>query len=124
MLPRLTRLPSVSAASRRTVSSATCPSARSSRSRQDAAVSELHKRLVAPLRAWLESDGTASPDLRAQVLTAAFAGIMEARASNALPAVKAASVPELAAVVRQMLAAAGASKDPGSRQKADGGVTG
>lgn len=62
---------------------------------QQAARSHLRERLVEPLRTRLESEGVERAQLRAELATAALAGVLMARSSGAFPELSAAGLEEL-----------------------------
>jgi AcrR family transcriptional regulator len=70
---------------------------------QAASTAALEKRLVAPLRDRLAGDGDDRPELRAELLVAAFAGVMLARSSGVLENLAAAPTDQVLAVLRDLL---------------------
>jgi AcrR family transcriptional regulator len=77
----------------------------SDRAAQATAFAELGKRLLTPLRKRLASEGDEQPDLHAEVLTAAFVGVVLARRAGALEHLAEASNGELFALLHSMLGA-------------------
>ncbi|WP_441249397.1 TetR/AcrR family transcriptional regulator [Kitasatospora sp. McL0602] len=71
---------------------------------QDAARTQLHDRLVAPLREHFTRDGLSDPQLRAELTVAAFVGVALGRSSGAFPALAAADPDALLALVQGLLA--------------------
>jgi AcrR family transcriptional regulator len=70
---------------------------------QEATRAELHRRLIEPLRARLVADGVPDAELRAEVMVAAFVGVVLGRASGAFDALPLASDEELQQIVLDML---------------------
>jgi AcrR family transcriptional regulator len=63
----------------------------------------LHARLVTPLRERFEADGVEDPQLRAELATAAFAGIALGRASGSFPKLEKVSPDDLVALLQDLL---------------------
>ncbi|AUG80670.1 hypothetical protein CFP65_5996 [Kitasatospora sp. MMS16-BH015] len=76
---------------------------------QQAAQSQLHFRLVDPLRERFRRDGLDDPQLRAELAVAAFAGILMGRSSGAFPTLTEADPAELVALVYELLSPADGS---------------
>ena len=70
---------------------------------QAAAREALHARLVTPLRRRFEAAGSADPQLRAEVVAAAFAGIARGRASGSFPELQKLAPEDLVALLREVL---------------------
>jgi AcrR family transcriptional regulator len=70
---------------------------------QAATAAALEKRLVGPLRDRLARDGDDQPELRAELLVAAFAGVMLARSSGVLENLAAAPTDQVLALLRDLL---------------------
>ncbi|HVV31009.1 MAG TPA: helix-turn-helix domain-containing protein [Mycobacteriales bacterium] len=70
---------------------------------REAARTDLHDRLVAPLQARFESEGLDRPELRAEVAVAAFAGVVFGRTSGAFPELADVSLDTVVALTRQVL---------------------
>jgi AcrR family transcriptional regulator len=70
---------------------------------QAATAAELDKRLVGPLRDRLARDGDDQPELRAELLVAAFAGVMLARSSGVLHNLAEAPTDQVLALLRDLL---------------------
>jgi len=70
---------------------------------QAATVASIEKRLVGPLRDRLAGDGDDRPELRAELLVAAFAGVMLARSSGVLENLAAAPTDQVLALLRELL---------------------
>ncbi|MGW4486444.1 TetR family transcriptional regulator [Amycolatopsis sp. NPDC004368] len=66
---------------------------------------ELHRRIVTPLARRFTTDGVDLPQARAELLTAAFAGVLIGRTSGALPALAALDAETLTALVAQLVSA-------------------
>ncbi|GIH20729.1 TetR/AcrR family transcriptional regulator [Rugosimonospora africana] len=71
---------------------------------QDAARVELERRVVAPLRQRLENDGDPRPELRAELLIAAFIGVVLARSTGTFAHLAGASNDELLPLLQELLA--------------------
>jgi AcrR family transcriptional regulator len=72
---------------------------------QTAAITELEKRVVGPLRERLTSDGVTQPALRAEVLAAAFIGVVLGRDAGTLKHLAEASTAELLEVLQDLFGA-------------------
>jgi AcrR family transcriptional regulator len=70
---------------------------------QAATAASIEKRLVGPLRDRLAGDGDDRPELRAELLVAAFAGVMLARSSGVLENLAAAPTDQVLALLRELL---------------------
>lgn len=70
---------------------------------QEAARTQLHGRLVTPLREHFAREGLDRPQLRAEVAVAAFVGVMLGRSSGAFGELAAAGPDELLVLVRDLL---------------------
>jgi AcrR family transcriptional regulator len=70
---------------------------------QEATRAELHRRVVEPLRRRLARDGAQDPALRAEVIAAAFIGVVLARASGAFDDLPEATDAELQALLLDLL---------------------
>jgi AcrR family transcriptional regulator len=70
---------------------------------QAAAREALHARLVTPLRDRFAAAGTPDPQLRAELVTAAFAGIALGRAGGAFPALQKLPPEDLVALLQDLL---------------------
>lgn len=70
---------------------------------QAATAAELDKRLVGPLRDRLAREGDERPELRAELLVAAFAGVMLARSSGVLDNLAKAPTDQVLALLRDLL---------------------
>ena len=70
---------------------------------QQATTAELHRQVVTPLETRLQTDGVDDADLRAEVITAAFAGVMLARTSGAFRLLPEASNETLQSILLEML---------------------
>jgi AcrR family transcriptional regulator len=70
---------------------------------QAATAASIEKRLVGPLRDRLAGDGDDRPELRAELLVAAFAGVMLARSSGVLENLAAAPTDQVLAMLRDLL---------------------
>jgi AcrR family transcriptional regulator len=71
---------------------------------QAASRAELHERLIDPLAARLTADGVDRPRERAELLVAAFVGVITARASGAFDLLPGLDADELTALLLEMLA--------------------
>ncbi|MFN2537129.1 MAG: TetR family transcriptional regulator [Mycobacteriales bacterium] len=71
---------------------------------QAAAREALHARLVTPLRNRFADHGVADPQLRAELATAAFAGVALGRASGAFPSLQKLPPEDLVALLQDLLA--------------------
>lgn len=74
---------------------------------REAARTQLHTRLVDPLRERFATEGTSRPGLRAELAVAALAGIVLARSAGTLDELAGADPDELWHLVHDMLAAPG-----------------
>jgi AcrR family transcriptional regulator len=72
---------------------------------QNAAMAELQKRVVGPLRERLTRDGVTQPALRAELLAAAFIGVILGRDAGTLKHLAEAGTAELLEVLRDFLGA-------------------
>ena len=70
---------------------------------QAAARDALHARLVIPLRDRFAAAGVEDPQLRAELATAAFAGVVLGRASGAFPSLEKLPVDDLMALLQELL---------------------
>jgi AcrR family transcriptional regulator len=70
---------------------------------QEAAMAELHSRLITPLRERFVRDGRSKPALQAEVVVAAFIGISLARSVGTLDELSGAAADELLPIVRALL---------------------
>ncbi|WP_326565798.1 TetR family transcriptional regulator [Amycolatopsis rhabdoformis] len=64
---------------------------------------ELHRRLVTPLARRLADEGVDRPQARAELITAAFAGVLTGRTSGAFPELAALDADALTALVTQLV---------------------
>jgi AcrR family transcriptional regulator len=71
---------------------------------QEAARRALEDRLVAPLRTRLTADGADKPELRAELLVAAFSGVALARGAGTFPALAEAPLEDVVAVLTELFA--------------------
>jgi AcrR family transcriptional regulator len=71
---------------------------------QKAACRALEDRLVGPLRARLAAEGAENPDLRAELLVAAFAGVALARGAATFPALANAPIDDVVALLTELFA--------------------
>lgn len=69
----------------------------------DAALTELQRRIVAPVRERLEERGTDHAQLRAEVLTSALIGVFLSRRTGALAALAEAPEQELLVILKELL---------------------
>ncbi|MER5640216.1 TetR family transcriptional regulator [Kitasatospora sp. NPDC002227] len=76
---------------------------------QSAATEQLHSRLVAPLRDQYDEEGRPDAQLRAELVVAAFAGVLMGRSSGAFPALAEADSDQVVRLVRELLAQTGQS---------------
>jgi AcrR family transcriptional regulator len=72
---------------------------------QAAALAELHRRVIKPLRDRISRDGDENSDLRAEVLAAAFVGVILARRAGALEHLAEAGNGELLTLLQEMFGA-------------------
>lgn len=72
---------------------------------QAAALAELHRRVVKPLRDRISRDGDENAELRAEVLAAAFVGVIVARRAGVLEHLAEAGNGELLALLQEMFGA-------------------
>jgi AcrR family transcriptional regulator len=72
---------------------------------QTAACEELYRRMVNPLRDRLIRDGHPQPELHAEVLTAAFIGVVLARRTGSLHALATADADQLVTLLQDVLTA-------------------
>ncbi|SCF09287.1 transcriptional regulator, TetR family [Micromonospora purpureochromogenes] len=70
---------------------------------QAASRAELHRRIVGPLTARLAADGVDRPQEKAEVLTAAFIGVLTARASGAFDRLPDLSADDLTSLLLELL---------------------
>ncbi|KIF77363.1 hypothetical protein QR77_32930 [Streptomyces sp. 150FB] len=70
---------------------------------QEAALVELDHRIVAPLRDRFNREGDEQAGLRAELLTAAFIGVVLARRAGTLKTLSGADTPDLLALLRDLL---------------------
>jgi AcrR family transcriptional regulator len=70
---------------------------------QAAARAELHARLIVPLRERLQREGTPNSELRAEVLTAAFIGVILARTSSAFDLLPTADTEQLLDLLHELM---------------------
>lgn len=70
---------------------------------QEAASAELHRRMVAPLRERFEAEGRDRPQLRAELLVAAFAGVVLGRGAGSLQELAATDTGEVADLLLELL---------------------
>jgi AcrR family transcriptional regulator len=70
---------------------------------QAAARAELHARMVVPLTERLRRDGVDQPEARAELISAAFIGVLLARTSGAFDHLQALGVVELQALLLELL---------------------
>jgi AcrR family transcriptional regulator len=81
---------------------------------QSAARTELGRRIVTPLRQRLTREGVDHPELRAELLTAAFIGVVLSRSTGVLEHLAAAKTSELLPLLEDLLGAK-AAEEPGDR---------
>ncbi|MFJ5607904.1 TetR/AcrR family transcriptional regulator [Streptomyces sp. NPDC093221] len=81
---------------------------------QQATRAELHRRVVDPLHRRLLAEGTPDPALRAELIAAAFIGVVLARGSGAFTRLPALPDAELRTLLLQMLTPQDPSPDPDS----------
>ena len=72
---------------------------------QQAATEELHRRFVTPLAERLERDGEPDPQLRAEVLVAAFVGVALAHRNGTLETLATADAGRIVELVQELLGA-------------------
>ena len=72
---------------------------------QAAALDELDDRVVAPLRERFSRDGDVDPELRAELITAAFLGVLLGRRAGTFEHLGQATTPQLVALLRDLLGA-------------------
>jgi AcrR family transcriptional regulator len=70
---------------------------------QAAASAELNRRIVTPLREHLALQGQTQPELQAELLTAAFVGVLLARHAGTFRHLSAAATPELLPLLQDLL---------------------
>jgi AcrR family transcriptional regulator len=73
------------------------------REAQDAAIEELSHRVLEPLRARFVEEGVDQPELRAELVTAAFIGVILGRHAGTFEHLSSATTPELLALMRSLL---------------------